>query len=410
MHMFPQRTDRNLRRIVLNSLTRLDSWLQRNGWAGYDPYDILDTKFYLPLQDICRKSLLAVPLTKPLFLVKDLFPLSARKIFNVKKKINAKAMGLFARAYLKLGRVNKSYLGKALSCLTILMENRSSGYPRYCWGYPFNWHSRILIPKGTPSGVVTSIVGHSFLDSYEIFGNEMFLKIAESCCNFFLNDLNVDKIDKNKICFSYTPIDMFHVHNANLFCASLLLRTASFNNNRRFTNYAEKAIHFTMFHQRKDGSFYYFAPPDKVYGLLGPTIDNYHTGFILECLDVCRRYMDSFDYEEGIRRGLDYYMENLFLVDGTPRMTNRSTYPIDVHSGAQAISTFAHLWDFEPRCRNMAKKVSMWMISNMQDRDGHFYYRLYKKGIISYVDKTPYIRWGQAWMLHALSSLLLKLR
>jgi len=40
----------------------------------------------------------------------------------------------------------------------------------------------------------------------------------------------------------------------------------------------------------------------------------------------------------------------------------------------------------------------------MQDKEGYFYYRIYKN---NYVNKMPYIRWGQAWMLRALSYLQL---
>jgi hypothetical protein len=35
-------------------------------------------------------------------------------------------------------------------------------------------------------------------------------------------DEDEDEVDEDKICFSYTPIDNFHVHNANLFSASAL--------------------------------------------------------------------------------------------------------------------------------------------------------------------------------------------
>ena len=40
-------------------------------------------------------------------------------------------------------------------------------------------------------------------------------------------------------------------------------------------------------------------------------------------------------------RGLDFYRENLFLADGTPRCSAGSTYPIDCQSAAQAIQTFS---------------------------------------------------------------------
>lgn len=279
------------------------------------------------------------------------------------------------------------------------MKNPSKGYSGFCWGYPFDWQSRVFIPKGTPSGVVTSIAAHAFLDAYEILGEEKYLKVAKSCCEFILNDLNIDKVDEDKICFSYTPIDNFHVHNANLFSASTLLRTYTYLKKEEYKDFGIKAINFTVSHQNKDGSWYYWAPPDK----LLYRIDNYHTGFVLECLNIGRRVLDDeFEYEEALRRGLEFYAKNLFLEDGTPKITHDAIYPIDIHSCAQAIITFSELADFEPKYLNMAEKVAKWTIKNMQDEKGYFYYRIYKR----YVDKTPYIRWGQAWMLRALSYLV----
>jgi len=56
-------------------------------------------------------------------------------------------------------------------------------------------------------------------------------------------------------------------------------------------------------------------------------------------------------------------------------------------------------------CLDLSLKVANWAIDNMQDKDGHFYYRIlpYKKV------KIPMFHWGQATMYKALSSLLLKL-
>jgi hypothetical protein len=39
----------------------------------------------------------------------------------------------------------------------------------------------------------------------------------------------------------------------------------------------------------------------------------------------------------------------------------------------------------------------------MFDNEGYFYYRFLKNGKI---DKTPYIRWSESWMLRALSFVL----
>jgi len=380
---------------IRKSLEILDKWVENNGWEGYDPYDIKETKLFLYFQKN-RYTAFAADL------IVSLFPNLSRKIFRVKKRVIPKAMALFARGYLILYKKleDKKYLNKALYCLNWLVNNPSKGYSGFCWGYPFDWQSRIFIPKGTPCSVVTSIAAHAFLDAYEILGDKKYLNIAESCCNFMINDLNIDKVDNDKICFSYTPIDNFHVHNANMWVASVLARVYKYTKNEKFKEMCLKATNFTVSYQNEDGSWYYWAPPDK----LAYRIDNYHTGFVLECLNIIRRELgDEFKYEEELRNGLKFYKENLFLDDGTPKMTNKRIYPIDIHSCAQAIITFYELSDFEPKYLSMAEKVAKWTIKHMQDEKGYFYYRIYKY----FVDKTPYIRWGQAWMLRALSSLFI---
>lgn len=378
---------------VGQSIDLLDKWIEQNGWAGYDPYDIKGTKLLLFLQKNRYTNF-----GSNLFL--NRFPMLSRKVFRVKKEINAKAMALFARGYLNLYRKSgdENYLKKALFCLNWLIENPSKGYSGLCWGYPFDWQSRVFIPKETPSGVVTSTAAYAFLDAYEILKDKKYLNIAKSCCDFILNDLNIDDVDENKICFSYTPVDTFHVHNASLFSASTLLRTFSYADNEKYKDVGIKAINFTVSHQNKDGSWYYWAPPDK----LLYNVDNYHTGFVLECLNICRRALGSeFLYEKQLSEGLEFYARNLFLDDGTPKFTPKFVYPVDINSCAQAIITFCELADFTPMYLNMTKKVTSWTIENMQDEDGYLYYRIYK----NYVDRTPYIRWGQAWMLRALSYL-----
>jgi len=381
--------------MLAKSLNRLNVWLGKNGWAGYDPYDIKGTKILLYLQRNKYTNFGSG------FLL-NRHPMFFRKFFRIKKQVNAKAMALFVRAYLNVYKKTRdeNYLKKALVCLNWLIENPSRGHSGYCWGYPFDWQSRLFIPEGTPSGVVTSIAAHAFLDAYEVLKEERYLRIAKGCCNFVINDLNIDKVGNDEVCFSYTPIDHFHVHNANLFSASVLLRSYVHFKEDKYKELGVKAMNFTLSHQNDDGSWYYWAPPDKMLY----RIDNYHTGFVLECLNVCRRALGGeFKHASELRKGLEFYADNLFLGDGTPKMCHDRVYPVDVHSCAQGIITFCELADFEPKYLNMAEKVARWTISNMQDNEGYFYYRIYKNWK---TDKTAYIRWGQAWMLRALSYLV----
>jgi len=52
-----------------------------------------------------------------------------------------------------------------------------------------------------------------------------------------------------------------------------------------------------------------------------------------------------------------------------------------------------------------AQNAFLWTRDNMQDKDGHFYYLKTEHR----VNKVPYIRWGQAWIIRGLSELLVSL-
>lgn len=373
------------------SLRKLDSWIENNGWAGYDPYDIKGTTICQRLTDwnldIFFKG------------ITELFPMSSRKILHITPEVNAKAMALFGRGYLKLFSCthNPLYKEKAEFCLNWLFSHYSPNYSGLCWGYPFDWQSIVFIPKNTPSAVVTSQAAHAFLDAYEIFNDEKYLASAISCSNFFLKDLQIDYQDDGTLCFSYTPIDKFHVHNANFWACSVLIRLGSLTQNDNLISIGKKGFQYSINGQNTDGSWYYWGIPDSH----NKIIDNYHTGFNLECLGIAKKYLGlSFQWDNQLKKGIIFYYDHLFMKDGTPKLRNDSIYPIDIHSCAQSIITFSILSSFYPEYDDLTIFLTKWAIENMQDKSGFFYFRKYRfrKNMI------PYVRWGQAWMLLALSA------
>jgi len=375
-----------------NSLMGLEKWIQNNGWAGYDPYDIKGEVAYGKL---AGNKYIGAIMDQAISLSGNI----ARKFFDVKPTTNPKAMALFSRAYFSMYRTfgNKEYLENGKYCLRWLKENPSQGYSGLCWGYPFDWKSRIFIPKFTPSTVVSSIASHAFLDAYELLSDDEYLDVATSICNFISKDIAQDRVSDDEICFSYTPIDKFHVHNANMFSASTLLRCSGHTGNRETRELGTRALNFVARAQNKDGSWYYWAPPDKV----EKKVDNYHTGFVLECMSICKDSLgDDFEYNMELTKGIDFYASNLFFTNGAPKLMLNNNYPIDIHSCAQGIITFSEI---TPKRLDIALGVAKWTIENMQDGGGYFYYRQYEN---KRIDKTPYIRWGQAWMLLALARML----
>ena len=146
---------------VESALRKLEAWVRRNGWAGWDPYDVLEHPLLLlPQRWYAQhpRSRLAWLARGGVLWVAQRFPLATRRLLRVQPRINAKGMALFALAYLTLYQATRqeAYRARAQECLDWLETNPSWRHPGLGWGYPFDWQSLVFIPRGTPSGVVTN--------------------------------------------------------------------------------------------------------------------------------------------------------------------------------------------------------------------------------------------------------------
>jgi len=331
---------------------------------------------------------------------KNLPPNALRKLLRIKKDINAKGLGLMASAYLTRYKATgkQQYLKKAEEILEWLAINRSSGYPGVSWGYPFHWQSRIFIPRDTPSSVVTGTVGDAWLDHYELTGTANSLAVASRIADFFLDGLNRYEKSKDEICFSYTPIDTFKVHNASLFSAAFLARFGALAGKDHCKSLALKAVRYTLSEQNNDGSFFYWgAEPPTI-------IDHYHTGFVLRHLDTIQRATGAEFIVKPLSQGYQFYLNKLFTEDGVPKFTPDSLYPIDIHSCAEALLCLsqigASLGSFD-----RLSTVFQFTIENMRNNEGFYIAEIRKRLWGEQRVNVPYMRWGQAWMFLALARL-----
>ena len=111
-------------------------------------------------------------------------------------------------------------------------------------------------------------------------------------------------------------------------------------------------------------------------------------------------------YVENFQRGVRFWLDHFFLPDGTPRFYANRTFPIDIQCASQAIESLCLYADvYDPTCFELATRVARWTIANMQDSDGHFYFRRSP----GWVNRTPMLHWGQATMLHGLARLVARL-
>lgn len=368
---------------------RLLSYCRKEEWQGYDPYDGLNSSLYSLMPD---SKILRIALIQ---LVKR-SPINFRPLLGIEKGENPKGLALFVRALLSAYQETKEekYRNDAEELLERLWALRSPGYEdRMCWGYNFDWQSRaFFVPKATPSIVCTTFVAQAWLDHYQLFNEKSSLDVARSSCEFLLQDLHQSQED-DSFCFSYTPLDKSQVHNANLLGAELLARVAKFTHEIELIEQSLKSARFTVKRQREDGSWPYGTAENQTW------IDNFHTGFNLVSLHRVIKESAINEWKGVLEKGLEFYLKMFFLNDGTPKYYHNKTYPIDIHSAAQAIVTFVYLKDLIPNAKQEIQKITKWTLDNMLDREGFFHFQ--KGGFLT--NKISYLRWSQAWMAYALA-------
>jgi len=325
------------------------------------------------------------------------FPINVRPLLGIKPSMSTKGMGFFAQGYLRLYQTHDDpcYLDQARFCLQWLREHRAAGFRGYCWGNHFDYQSRGgNIASGVPTIVWTGLIGHAFMDAYDLLRETDYLRVSQSICDFIHDELGWMEMPGG-ICLRYYPGAEEDVHNSNMIGASLLARVHASVPNQRYLKTAEKAVGFTVQHQTPEGGWYY-GVADK-----WKWIDSFHTGYVLEALDAFCRYSGNDCFGAALQRGYAYYLSTFFGEDGTPRYYDFKANPLDIQCASQGIQALVSLRRLHPQSVAMAIKVAQWTVSNMQDPSGYFYYRKYP--LIT--NKTPTLHWGQATMFAALALL-----
>ena len=381
---------------ALDVASKLLAYCRANDWAGYDPYDALNSGLFnsLPLSDIRLFRLMFTQALKR-------SPVNLRPLLRVEATQNPKGLALFLTAVLKLRKLailRDDRLARELIARIIAL--RSTGTKYWAWGYSFPWQTRtVLVPRGAPNLVCTTFVAGALLDAYDEFGDTELLEAATSAATYISDELYYTSGD-SVASFSYPlPASKSKVHNANFLAAALLCRVYRYTENDKLLRPALQVARYSVGRQKDDGSWSYGELPNQNW------IDNFHTGYNLSALRAIDRYLGTSEFEPYARRGFAFYRDHFFCENGAVRYFHNGTYPIDIHCVAQSILTlleFRHLDSTNLRTLDL---VYDWTISNMWDKTGFFYYRMLRIVKI----RTPYMRWSQAWMLLALSVFLEKL-
>lgn len=373
---------------------RLAGWGDSRGWRGTDPYEGLSASrgIVAPLKRTTFGRRLLIQTVKR-------SPLDLRPLLGIEPKPDAASVAWAVSALARNGFLEPPEAESMLqAALDLLDRLRSPGYEEPCWGYHFDFQSRVFFyGRGEPNTIATAFAGHALLDAYEATGEPSLLDRAHGAGRFFRRFVPLTPA-RDGAYFGYLRGDRSPIHNSNLLVASLLSRLVALGrDDAGFAPSAEAAVRYTATRQRPDGSWPYGERENLDW------VDNFHTGYVLDALRVCvDAGIGGPDAQDAWSRGLDYYHRRLFMPDGTPKYYSDKLFPIDAQSVAQGIQTLSIAAQRDESYAPVAWAVFRFALHRMLSEEGLPFFQRRRL----WVNRAPHVRWVVAPMLVALSHLL----
>jgi len=375
---------------IMLTLDKLDDWIVKNKFKGFDPYDIWGGKF---TSAILRCGSFIISGGKPklfckitrgaIYLGDMIAPNLLRSLFGINREINPKALALLLKSYLNLYKVTgkEKYQRYAKHLFQLIYETKNDEYGGYGWGYPFNWQFLTFIPRGTPSAVVTSFVVDSLIDYYSLFKDSKVLTLFDGIYKFLTHSLNISTSDNNSICFSYTPLDKSHVINVTALVSKALIQIGQLMGYQHAVTLAEKAVNYVVDNQLESGGFYYYGREEPLLG----NIDHYHNVYIYLSLKKVNDILHNPNLSKAIKKWESFYLRE-FFIDDMPCYTPGNIYPIDSHTLANALIALSELkkdYYIEKRL----DRIIEFLYKNFMDRKkGTFYYKVERIGPVKLIN------------------------
>jgi hypothetical protein len=383
--------DQRLAAKVGASVQHLERWIRNRDYAGYEPFDLVNSPYagewshHFPFSVAIRQY------------GRRFAGLRTRKLLRVPISKNCKALGLILAGYCSLMRCGENREAEAKYVKSELIRLRSPGEEDFCWGYDWiaiSLRAGNVMPAFSPNAVATAFCGDALLDMAEVFADGEALKMATSVGRFFVTRLNRSVETDSELCFSYTPGDHTQIYNSTALVSAFLTRLATVTEKWEYASLARSSMRYLINRQLPNGAWHYGATCWQRW------IDSFHTAYNLDSLLQFRRLTGETFVDDAIVTGYDYY-KRTFFPKGVPIYYCNRLYPVDIHSCSQAILTFCAFADEDRTAGGRALEVAEWTINNMQAHEGPFYYQRHR----TWVNRTPYMRWSQAWMFKALARL-----
>jgi polysaccharide biosynthesis protein VpsJ len=370
----------------VHAVDSIRRWGEENDWQGYDPYDALNSPAarWLTLGTSLGRRLLTQAVKRS--------PVNLRPLLGIPRGWNPKAVALVASGYARLAaaRRDESAVAQGRRWLDWLLLHPSAG-GGLGWGYNFDVQTRFFAyAAGTPNTIATSFAAHALLDGAELLDEPRYAAAAEQSARFLVEQMLEEEAPRPY--FRYLSGERALVHNANLLACSVVARSARVSGGTA-DDRLPAAVGTSLEAQRSDGSWPYGATSAAGW------VDNFHTGYVLESLGECERLDPTI--HPALERGFDFWERQLFLDDGTPKYTPRSTYPIDAHNYAQAIETWLSAAAWRDGALAQATRCARLLTERMLNEQGFVDFqqgRLLRS-------RVPFVRWTSAPSFRALARL-----
>ena len=390
--------------ILSTACNRFLTWLDKAGYASYDPYDIWGTRYGLwSRKAYYAKGKLAVPLVAPLVAMDLLCP-SLRRLF-VRKDRFATCDAQLLLAFLNLHAItgDENYLERAVALGEEIMGYSIPGFRGPCWGYPFDWQNNkdAVWPKNTPYITCTPYCYEAYLGLFHATGDRKYLEWVAGIAEFVHGDLKDIPTGPNLAAGSYSPFDTRQVVNATAYRAYVLADAGKRFGRQDYLEASGRNLNFVLESQAEDGSWLYAMNETKSY------IDNFHTCFNLKNLFKIHRIEPDARVEAAVRRGYAYYREHLIDADGNPKpfaiKPRLQLAKLEMYDFAEGITLGALIGEMIPEAGELARSLAGKLIQEHQLPAGHFVTRVFRGG---FRHRFPFLRWPQAQLFYALTNLL----
>ena len=345
-----------------------------------------------------RHPRLGVLAVAPMILSEALLP-SGRRLFHERIRFPiADAHYAMGFAFLHEVTGDAEHLRKAIHFLRELQASRASGFKEAAWGYPFDWVTRNgVIAKDTPLITSTPYMYEAFLHVHRLAPDEEWLTMLESIARHARFDFKDFPTSQRGSSCSYSPFDRGGVINAAAYRSFLLTSASQKFGSEDYAATADRNLRFVLENQKADGSWPYAVDGVRHF------VDHFHTCFVMKALAKIHTLTGDVETLAALRKGVDYYLGNLFDADGLPRPFSRAprltVYKRELYDCAECINLCLLLRDRFPVLEKTLEAVVAGVLKDWVQPNGSFRARR----LILGWDNVPMHRWAQSQMFRSLA-------